>query len=167
MGDWLRDTADGLAHWLGLAEPFAPYVTATVAAVAAAIALLTLRHRIRADSRAEWWTRAEYALDLIREENKVGRNTGMVLLYGLLDDERWDAADVVTLGKANQVLINEITARARRASETSPAPSAGSALTATPQGDAHDDPAPRPRPTSPVTAGARRLVDTLRRRWQR
>ncbi|WP_394214864.1 hypothetical protein [Brachybacterium vulturis] len=108
VGEWLRDTADGIAHLVGLLEPFAPYATAVVAFVAAAIALFNLHHRRQADSRAEWWRRVEYAMDLTREEDKVGRNTGMQLLNHLLDDERWDEADVKMLSDANEILISEL-----------------------------------------------------------
>lgn len=107
-GEWFRDTADGMAHLLGLLEPFAPYSTAVVAFSAAVIALFTLHHRRLADSRAEWWRRVEYAMDLTREEDKVGRNTGMQLLTHLLDDQRWDEVDVKMLSEANEILISEV-----------------------------------------------------------
>ena len=94
LGVWLREVADGLGHLLALLAPFAPYATAFAAFVAAMIALSSLSHRRRADSRAEWWRRVEYAMDLTREEGKVGRNTGMQLLTHLLDDRRWDEVDV-------------------------------------------------------------------------
>lgn len=107
-GDLLRDVADGIAHLLGLFEPFAPYATAAAAFVAAMIALNSLSHRRQADSRAEWWRRVEYAMDLTREEGKVGRNTGMQLLTHLLDDKRWDEVDVKMLSEANEILISEV-----------------------------------------------------------
>lgn len=107
-GELLRDTADGIAHLLGLLEPFAPYATAVVACVAAAIALFSLHHRRQADSRAEWWRRVEYSMELTRERDKVGRNTGMQLLTHLLDDKRWDEVDVRMLSEANDILISEL-----------------------------------------------------------
>ncbi|MDN6303091.1 MAG: hypothetical protein ACTHV2_07410 [Brachybacterium sp.] len=108
LGVWLREVADGLGHLLALLAPFAPYATAFAAFVAAMIALSSLSHRRRADSRAEWWRRVEYAMDLTREEGKVGRNTGMQLLTHLLDDRRWDEVDVKMLSEANEILISEV-----------------------------------------------------------
>ena len=92
----------------------APFSTAIVGAIAAAIALFTVSHRRRADSRAEWWRRVEYAVDLTREDDKVGRNTGMQLLVHLLDDRRWDPTDVTMLDEANEILVQEILERSRR-----------------------------------------------------
>lgn len=107
-GELFRDAADGIAHLLGLLEPFAPYATAAVAFVAAAIALFSLHHRRQAGSRAEWWRRVEYSMELTREEDKIGRNTGMQLLTHLLDDKRWDQVDVKMLSEANDILISEL-----------------------------------------------------------
>lgn len=108
LGERISDLADGTAHLLGLLEPFAPYATSVAALVAAVIALFTLDHRRRADSRAEGWRRVEHAMDLTREQDQVGRNTGMQLLDHLLDDTRWDEVDVRTLAEADQILITEV-----------------------------------------------------------
>ncbi|WP_010551901.1 hypothetical protein [Brachybacterium paraconglomeratum] len=105
----------GTAALLDVLVALAPFSTAIVGAIAAAIALFTLSHRRRADSRAEWWRRVEYALDLTREDDKVGRNTGMQLLVHLLDDRRWDPTDVTMLDEANEILVQEILERSRRA----------------------------------------------------
>lgn len=125
LGERISDLADGIGNLLGLLEPFAPYATAVAALIAAVIALFTLDHRRRADSRAEWWRRVEYAMDLTREMDKVGRNTGMQLLNHLLDDRRWDPADVRTLAEANEILISELVNSLTLENENPP-PSTGS-----------------------------------------
>lgn len=112
--------ADGTASLLDVLVTLAPFSTAIVGAIAAIIALFTLSHRRRADSRAEWWRRVEYAMDLTREDDRVGRNTGMQLLIHLLDDRRWDPTGVTMLDEVNETLIQEILEMSRSA----PAPPA-------------------------------------------
>lgn len=118
----MRGADDGMFSWIDILLSLAPFSTAIVGGVAALIALFTLGHRRRADSRAEWWRRVEYALDLTREVDRVGRNTGMQLLIHLLDDRRWDANDVRMLHEANEILVLEILERSSR-DHASPPPS--------------------------------------------
>lgn len=118
----MRDAEAGLLSWIDILLSLVPFSTAMVGGVAALIALFTLGHRRRVDSRAERWRRVEYAMDLTREVDRVGRNTGMQLLIHLLDDRRWDTNDVRMQHEANEILVLEILERSSQ-DHASPPPS--------------------------------------------
>lgn len=96
----------GLAEW---AEPFAPFSTAVVAAVAGVIAWVSHRHRRISDNRAEWWRRVQYAIDLVRiETDKIGRRTGQALLGRLLHDKSTTQRDAAMLEQVVNALVTEV-----------------------------------------------------------
>ncbi|GAA4034726.1 hypothetical protein GCM10023063_18630 [Arthrobacter methylotrophus] len=59
---------------------FAPLLAATVAALIAAAALWQKR---RADNRAEWWRRAQWALDSALDEKAEKQEVGLAVLEAL------------------------------------------------------------------------------------
>lgn len=115
MTEWLTSQIDIATDVLTLARPFAPYSTAAIAAIAGVIAWFSYRHRRIAHNRAEWWRRAQYAIDLVcTEDDKVGRNTGMRLLTHLLKDPSSTQSDAELLEDTVDSLIDEVVSRAGR-----------------------------------------------------
>lgn len=76
-----------LVTWAEVAQPLAPFITLAVGTVAGLIAWRSHLHRRMADSRAEFWRRTQYALDLIVSAEDSGRrNIGMSLVRSLQDN---------------------------------------------------------------------------------
>lgn len=123
LGQSTSDDITQVATWLVLAEPFAPYAAAVVALLAGVVAVAGLAQRHRADKRAEWWRRAQYGIDLVRDVDKVGRNAGLELLTSLLDDRRWHKVDVRTLQSVVSVLTDEVVVSLTAVPEAPPTPS--------------------------------------------
>lgn len=118
IAGWTHNAVGLVRELLTLAEPFAPYSTALVALVAGLIAWISYRHRRIADNRAEWWRRAQYAIDLTcTDDDKIGRNTGMRLLNHLLKDRSATQADAELLEDTVDALVDEVVARGARSEE--------------------------------------------------
>lgn len=83
---WLSTLITWAASQAKVAEPFAPFATPTVALLVGAVAYVSYLKRREADSRAQWWQRVEKAIDLTLQDEKVGRNVGLVLLIELSKD---------------------------------------------------------------------------------
>lgn len=56
-------TVAATAQWWQIAGALSPLAILLAAIVAGIVGLLTLRQKARADNRAEWWRRAQWALD--------------------------------------------------------------------------------------------------------
>lgn len=107
---WLRC----LAIW---ARPFAPFSTAAIALVASVIALLSYRQRRHADNRAEWWRRVQAAIDLLTEDEKIGRRSGLVLMGHLFADNGPTKKDLRMLMDVGSTLISEVIDRVTTSSQ--------------------------------------------------
>lgn len=106
---WFPDLLRVIRDVFVAIEPVAPFSTAFVAVVAGCIAWASHRHRRISDNRAEWWRRSQYAIDLVcRDNDKVGRNTGMTLLNHQLEDVSAARADLQMLDRTVYSLIQEV-----------------------------------------------------------
>lgn len=78
----------------------------TIALGAALVTWASYRQRRAADRKAEWWRRAQYALDLMMEHRNVVRlNTGMELVNSLLDDPTATQEDAKMLAQVVDTAI--------------------------------------------------------------
>lgn len=86
---------DGLVDGAREAAPLAPFVTVLVGILAGLVAWRSHVHRRRADSRAEFWRRLQFTLDLLMtDDDPVRRNTGIALVTSLREDSSFLAEDV-------------------------------------------------------------------------
>ena len=60
-----RASAQALPEWVQWVSALGPAVTLLAALVAGGIAYASLRRRRRADAKAEWWRRTQWAFDQI------------------------------------------------------------------------------------------------------
>lgn len=70
----------GPAHWWEILTALGPLAVLIGAVAAAIIGWKTLQQRRRADDRAEWWRRAQWALDHAAEDNPVTKALGLETL---------------------------------------------------------------------------------------
>lgn len=109
---WVRDAGNVALEWFAWAKPIAPFSTAIVATAAGLIALVSYRQRRLADDRAEWWRRAQYALDLIMvDSEQLGRKPGMKLLDHLVEDSKVTSRDAAMLKNAVKAIADEVVAQ--------------------------------------------------------
>lgn len=80
---------------------FAPMATLVIGLAAAIIAVGTLIQRRRSDARAEWWRRAEWALDARIHTNSEMNRNGKSMLAALLSSK--------LAGKEERKFIREVT----------------------------------------------------------
>ncbi len=75
------------SQWWEILAGLSPVAVLLAAVLAFTIGLMTLRQRTRADMRAEWWKRAEWALDASMSAQPVRSETGLNVLGVLADSE--------------------------------------------------------------------------------
>jgi hypothetical protein len=72
------DSAQGAADWGALA-------TALAAAVAFAVGVATVRQKSKADRRAEWWRRAQWAIDYATSDRDETVEAGLISMTHLIE----------------------------------------------------------------------------------
>ncbi|WP_066587865.1 hypothetical protein [Cellulomonas timonensis] len=73
--------------WLGWAVVLGPAATLCAGAVAGVVAYLAVAQRRRADAKAEWWRRTQWALDEVLSGAPERRRVGVAVLYRLAESE--------------------------------------------------------------------------------
>ena len=71
-------SSEPAAYWAALA-------TALGAAVAFVVGVITVRQKSKADRRAEWWRRAQWAIDHATSEREEGVETGLISMHHLIE----------------------------------------------------------------------------------
>lgn len=72
------EAAQSAADWGALATAFG-------AAVSLAVGIATVRQKTRADQRAEWWRRAQWAIDHVISDRDEAAEAGLIALIHLVD----------------------------------------------------------------------------------
>ena len=72
------DSSQSAANWGALA-------TALAAAVAFAVGVATVRQKSRADRRAEWWRRAQWAIDHATSDQEDSVEAGLISMTHLIE----------------------------------------------------------------------------------
>lgn len=140
---WQTGWVHGALSWLDEQAyrygDLAPFLTPFVAVAAGLVALFNYRHRRKADNRAEWWQRVQYAIDLILQDGRrTGRNVGMRLIMDLSEDTSATQDDRDMLRGIVRPMIEEVAAQvSSERSGGSTAPTTGSPET---RGDASPGP---------------------------
>lgn len=101
-------------EWLQITAASAPLVTLLATMVAAAIALVTLVQRHRADKRDQWWKRAQWAMDLAIEGDLPSKEVGVRALKQLGESKllaREEEEFLYRVGEAVQDLVIDTAAQ--------------------------------------------------------
>jgi hypothetical protein len=77
-----------------LAADWGALATALGAAVALVVGAVTVRQRSRADRRAEWWRRAEWAIEHAVSEREETVEVGLISMMHLLESDLATPAEV-------------------------------------------------------------------------
>ncbi|GAA4513571.1 hypothetical protein [Brevibacterium yomogidense] len=104
---WALDVPRWAREWLTQAEPLAPFSTALVAAVAGIVAWRSYRHRRFNDTRAEWWRRTQYGVELAVEDDAHKRAIGMRVLLAQAGEQGIFQRDRDLLQSLNDELRDE------------------------------------------------------------
>ncbi|WP_289563145.1 hypothetical protein [Cellulomonas cellasea] len=75
------------SDWLGWAVVLGPAATLCAGAIAGAVAYAAIAQRRRADAKAEWWRRTQWALDEVLTGAPERRRVGVAVLYRLAESE--------------------------------------------------------------------------------
>ena len=93
--------------WLHVLSELGPIATALAALAALTVGILTVRQRRAADARAEWWKRAEWALDQVlstpADESKAA--VGLAMLNNLADSRLAKTEELMALEAAWSVWL--------------------------------------------------------------
>ncbi|MCC2318312.1 antitoxin [Cellulomonas chengniuliangii] len=73
--------------WVGWAVVLGPAATLVAGLVAGVVAYLAIAQRRRADAKAEWWRRTQWALDEVLSGEPDRRRVGVAVLYRLAESE--------------------------------------------------------------------------------
>ena len=90
----------GPAEWWQVLAALGPLAVLISAAIAAVIGFNTLRQKAVADNRAEWWRRAQWALDAIYSGNPKEATVGLKVLGVLGESELAGAGELAVLEAA-------------------------------------------------------------------
>lgn len=94
------------AEWWQVVAALTPFA-ASLALVFALIALcrLTAAPALRSQRRAEWWSRAEWAMDMALDDKPDRRKAGLALLEQLSTYRFVDKEDALLLGQVRELLL--------------------------------------------------------------
>jgi hypothetical protein len=86
-----------LPLWVEWVSALAPFATLVSAVIAGTIAVLSLAQRRRADAKAEWWRRFEWAADHVLDDDPHGQEVGVgtLLLLARSDLARAEELELV------------------------------------------------------------------------
>ncbi|MEC5192987.1 MULTISPECIES: hypothetical protein [unclassified Arthrobacter] len=90
------------AEWWQVLAALGPLAVLVSAAIAAVIGINTLKQKSVADNRAEWWKRAQWALDAVHSGNKKQAAVGLKVLRVLGESELAGAGELAVLEAAWQ-----------------------------------------------------------------
>lgn len=90
---------------------FGPFLTFGAAIIAAVIALRAYRQRKEADERAEWWRRAQWALDHASGQDLERGRVGLRTLDHLVDSELASAEDRALIAEVLAEVIEAVVER--------------------------------------------------------
>lgn len=94
-------------EWLHVLSELGPIATALAALAALTVGIMTVRQRRTADARAEWWKRAEWALDQVlstpADESRAA--VGMAMLNHLADSKLAKTEEIAALEAAWSVWL--------------------------------------------------------------
>lgn len=91
--------------WLGWAVVLGPAATLCAGAVAGVVAYLAVAQRRRADAKAEWWRRTQWALDEVLSGEAERRRVGVAVLYRLAESELATPEDLAVFDAAWGLLL--------------------------------------------------------------
>lgn len=94
LGEWLKD-------WVPVLGPLGTLAVAGVAFVA-------YLQKVTADKRAQWWTRAEWAMQTALEHDPQKRETGVIVLLGLSGSSLATPEDKELIADVGVVILDEV-----------------------------------------------------------
>jgi len=91
--------------WVGWAVVLGPAATLVAGVVAGIVAYLAIAQRRRADAKAEWWRRTQWALDEVLSGAPDRRRVGVAVLYRLAESELATPEDLEVFDAAWGLLL--------------------------------------------------------------
>lgn len=92
----------GPAEWWQVLAALGPLAVLLGALVAGVIGWRTLKQKAEADNRAEWWRRAQWALDAVHSGDKQRGTIGLKVLKVLGESELAGAGELAVLEAASE-----------------------------------------------------------------
>ncbi|SDL77879.1 hypothetical protein SAMN04487916_11469 [Arthrobacter sp. ov407] len=114
----------GPAEWWQILAALGPLAVLLGAVVAGVIGWRTLKQKAEADNRAEWWNRAQWALDAVYSGDKKRGTIGLKVLKVLGESELAGDGELAVLEAASEKPLDQAaharTARATAEAQSSP-----------------------------------------------
>lgn len=82
--------------------------TAFGAVIALAVGVLTVILRKKADDRAEWWRRAQWAIDHAVSDKPVEVEAGLGVLLELIESKLAEAEELTMLREVVQIIVESL-----------------------------------------------------------